>query len=58
MIKLWLVFFVLVAVIHFAIAAWRKIDGKERWSLTKSLGYSIIVSLLTVMLMTAVVVIF
>ena len=58
MIGLWLVFFVSAAMIHFAIATWRKIDGKERWSLTKSLGYSIIVSLLTVMLMTAIVVIF
>ena len=58
MIKLWLAFAVFAALIHFGITAWRKMDGKERWSLTKSLTYSIIVSLLTLAVMSVIVILF
>lgn len=58
MIRLWLVFFVMAFAIHFGISAWRKMNGKERWTLTKSIGYSIIVSLLALLAMTLLVVIF
>ncbi len=58
MIRLWLVFAILAILIHFGITAWRKMGGKERWSLTKTAGYSIIVSLLAVMVMTAIVILF
>ena len=58
MIRLWLVFIVFAVLIHFSIVSWRALSGKERWSLTKTLGYSIIVSLLAVALMTVIVVIF
>jgi hypothetical protein len=58
MIRLWLVFAILAVLIHLGITTWRKMEGKERWSLTKSLGYSIIVSLLAVMVMTVFVILF
>jgi hypothetical protein len=58
MIRLWFAFAVLAVLIHFGITAWRKLEGKEQLALTKSIGYSIIVSLLALMAMTALVVLF
>lgn len=58
MIKLWLVFVILTVLIHFGITTVRKFDGKERWALTKSIGYSIIVALLAVLVMTVIVILF
>ena len=58
MIRLVLVFAFLSAVIHFTITTWRNMTGKERWSLTKTLGYSIIVSLLAIVVMMFMVVLF
>jgi hypothetical protein len=58
MIRLWLAFAILAVLIHFGISAWRKMDGKERWTLTKSITYSIIVSLLAVLVMTVIVILF
>jgi hypothetical protein len=58
MIRLWLVFAVFAVLIHFGITAWRKMEGKERWSLTKTAFYSIIVALLAVLVMTALVILF
>jgi hypothetical protein len=58
MIRLWLVFAILAALIHFGITAWRKMEGKERWSLTKTAFYSIIVALLAVLVMTVIVILF
>ena len=58
MIRLWLAFAILAVLIHFGITAWRKLEGKERWTLTKSIGYSIVVALLALMVMTAIVILF
>ena len=58
MIRLWLVFAILTFLIHFSITTVREMDGKERWTLTKSISYSIIVSLLAVMVMTLIVILF
>jgi hypothetical protein len=58
MIRLWLAFVIFAVLIHFGITVWRKLDGKERWSLTKTAFYSIIVSLLTLAVMTTIVVLF
>jgi hypothetical protein len=58
MIKLWAAFAILAVLIHFGISAWRKMDGKEQLALTRSIGYSILVSLATVMLMTVLVILF
>ena len=58
MIKLWLVLIVLAVLIHFGITTVREFDGKERWALTKSIGYSIIVALLVVLVMVGLVILF
>ena len=58
MIRLWLAFAVLAVLIHLGITAWRKMEGKERWTLTKSISYSIIVSLLALLVMTVIVILF
>jgi len=58
MIRLWLAFAILAVLIHFGITVWRKMEGKERWALTKSIFYSIIVSLLALMVMTGLVIAF
>jgi hypothetical protein len=58
MIRLWLAFAVLAVLIHFGITAWRNMEGKDRWTLTKSISYSIVVALLALMVMTAIVILF
>jgi hypothetical protein len=58
MIGLWLAFAILAVLVHFGITAWRNMTGKERWVLTKSIMYSIIVALLAVVAMTVIVVLF
>ena len=58
MIRLWLVFAILTVLVHFGITTVRKFDGKERWALTKSISYSIIVALLAVLVMTVIVILF
>ena len=58
MIRLWLAFVIFALLIHFGITAWRKMEEKERWSLTKTAFYSIIVSLLALAVMTGIVVLF
>jgi hypothetical protein len=58
MIRLWLAFAILAVLIHFGITAWRNMEGKERWTLTKSVTYSIIVALLAVLAMTVIVILF
>ncbi len=58
MIRLWIVFAVLALLIHFGITSWRSMTKKERWSLTKTASYSIIVSLLAIVVMMFMVVLF
>ena len=58
MIRLWLAFVILAVLIHFGITVWRKMERKEQLTLTKSVGYSIIISLLVLTSMTAIVVLF
>ena len=58
MIRLWLAFAIMAVLIHFGITAWRNLNGKERWTLTKSAIYSIIVALLVVLVMTTIVILF
>jgi hypothetical protein len=58
MIKLWLAFAILAFLIHFGITALRNMNGLEQLALTKSIGYSILVSLAAVMLMTVFVILF
>ena len=58
MIRFVFVFVVLAVLIHFGIMAWQKMERKERWSLTKTAFYSIIVSLLAIVAMMFIVVLF
>lgn len=58
MIRLWFAFIVLAVLIHFGITVWRNMEGKERWALTKTLIYSIIVSSLAMLVMVGIVILF
>jgi hypothetical protein len=58
MIRLWLVFIILAVIIHFVITTVREFDGKERWALTKSITYSILVASLSVLVMAVIVILF
>lgn len=58
MIRFVLVFLVFAVLIHLGITSWRTLSGKERWALTKTVSYSIIVSLLAVIAMMFLVLIF
>ena len=58
MIRLWLAFVILAILIHFGITVWRRMERKDRWSLTKTAFYSIIVSLLAIVAMMFIVVLF
>jgi hypothetical protein len=58
MIRVILAFSILAALIHFGITGWQSMTGKERWSLTKSISYSIIVALLAIVVMMFIVVLF
>jgi hypothetical protein len=52
------VFAILAVLIHFGIFWWQKMSGTERWSLTKTAIYSIIVALLAIVAMMFLVVLF
>jgi hypothetical protein len=58
MIRLWLTFAVFAVLIHLGITAWRNMTGKERWSLTKTAIYSIIIALLAFVVMATIVILF
>ncbi len=58
MIRLWLAFAILAVLIHFGLTAWRNMNGKEKWTLTTSVGYSIIVALLALVVMVGLVILF
>jgi hypothetical protein len=58
MIRFIFVFAILAVLIHFGIMAWQKMSGSERWTLTKSVTYSIIVALLAIVVMMFLVVLF
>ena len=58
MIRLWLVFFIFTILINFSIISWRALSGKEKWSMVKTILYSVLVSLLAVSVMTVIVILF
>lgn len=58
MIRLWLVFAVLFAGFYFGIPAFRELKGAEKWDMTKTLLFSLLCSLLAVVVMVAIVVLF
>ncbi len=58
MIRFLFVFVVLAVLIHFGIMGWQKMTGAERWDLTKTAIYSILVALLAIVAMMFLVVLF
>lgn len=58
MIRLWLTFAILAILIHMGITAWRSLTGLEKWTLTKTITYSIIVALLAIAAMVGIVILF
>ena len=58
MIRFLFVFVVLALLIHFGIMGWQKMSGSERWTLTKTAIYSILVALLAIVAMMFLVVLF
>jgi hypothetical protein len=58
MIKMLLIFGLLFAGFFMGIQAVRTLNGKEAWLLTKTVGYSILCSLLTIVVLASIVVVF
>ncbi len=58
MIKVLMAFLFLAVVFGFAIETVRKMTGKEKWALTKTVGYATICSLLAIAVMVLIVIIF
>jgi hypothetical protein len=58
MIKMRLIFGLLFAGFFMGIQAVRTLNGKEAWVLTKTVGYSILCSLLTIAVLVSIVVVF
>jgi hypothetical protein len=58
MIRLWLVFAILFAGFYFVIPAFREMNGKEKWDLTKNLLFSLLCSILAVGVMVVIVILF
>jgi hypothetical protein len=58
MIRVFLAFFLLIAVFWFGIAAFRKTTGKEKWRLTKIAAYSILCSVLALAVLISIVILF
>lgn len=58
MIRLWLVFAILFAGFYFSIPAFREMNGKEKWDLTKTILFSLLCSILAVGVMVVIVILF
>lgn len=58
MIKILLAFILAFAVCYFGIDGYRKLTGKEKWALTKLIGYSIICATLAICFLVAIVILF
>lgn len=58
MVKMVFVFLMVAILIFAGIETFRTMTNKERWALTKSLGYSIIVAVVTLVLLTGFVILF
>ncbi len=58
MIKVLLFFLLLFALFFLGINTVRELSGKEKWQLTKTLGYSIVCAVLTISVLISIVLIF
>jgi hypothetical protein len=58
MIKIVLAFLIVFGICFFGIKGYRDLSGKDKWALTKLLGYSIICASTAIVLLTTIVVLF
>ena len=58
MLKMILVFLVLFAIIYGAAVLFRAMPTSEKWALTKTAGYAIIISVVTTLLLSTIVFLF
>ena len=58
MVRMFLIFLITSGIIYGGIEGFRALTGKQKWALTKSLGYSMLVSVLTVIFLTTIVILF
>jgi len=58
MAKMIIAFLIVFALVFAGITAFRSLSEKEKWALTKTVGYSIIVAVVTVLLLTVFVMLF
>lgn len=58
MAKMVLAFLAVFALVFVGILAFRSLSKKEKWALTKTLGYSIIVAVVTIVLLSVFVILF
>ena len=58
MIKIILAFLFVFGIFYFGIQGYRDLSGKDKWALTKLVGYSIMCSLLAIVLLMLIVILF
>jgi hypothetical protein len=58
MIRIILAFVILAVLIGFGITAFRQMNGKERWDLTKTVAFSLVCSILSISILVTLVVLF
>ncbi len=58
MIKIILAFVIAFAICYFGIKGFRDLTGKDKWALTKLVGYSTICAVLAIAILISIVVIF
>jgi hypothetical protein len=58
MIKLWLAFLFVFGLCFLGIKGYRDLSGKDKWALTKLLGYSILCALMAIVLLMLIVILF
>jgi hypothetical protein len=58
MIRMFIIWLILSVLIYVGIVAWQKFSGKEKWQLTKTAGYAIVCSLLSVLILSGFVLLF
>jgi hypothetical protein len=58
MIKIILAFLIAFGICYFGIKGYRDLTGKDKWALTKLVGYSIFCSVLAIAVLIAIVIIF
>lgn len=56
--KMILVFLVVFSLVFMGILAFRNLSNKEKWALTKVVGYSTIVAVVTLLLLSIIVILF